>query len=340
MAATVKPFIIPVFIPNAGCPHRCLFCDQSAITCEPQSHPTPASLRTRIESYLQYKGMRKPVQVAFYGGNFLGLDRSIARSMLIETDVFVQRGDVDGIRFSTRPDTIDPARLALLDTFPISTVELGVQSMSNQVLIKNRRGHSAEQTCRAVSLLRQRPYDIGLQMMIGLPGDNEQTALETADRMVSLSPDFVRIYPTVVLAGSPLAGWLRSGAYVPMSLDDAVSLTKKLYLIFRQHRIPVIRMGLQASADLDDGTTVLAGPYHPAFGHLVHAGLFMDKAIRILKQHPKPIADLCLCVHPASISRMQGLHRKNITRLKQEFGIRSIKIVPDESLEKDQLTVC
>lgn len=270
----------------------------------------------------------------------MGLEKALIRSLLVEAAAFVNHNEADSIRFSTRPDTIDPERLDLIRGFPVTTVELGVQSMNQGVLKINRRGHTPEDTGNAVSLLQDRQYRVGLQMMIGLPGDDVPTARETARQMISLSPDFVRIYPTVVLAGSPLAGWLQSGAYVPLSLDEAVLLTKQLYLMFKENRIPVIRMGLQASVDLDNGTTVLAGPYHPAFGHMVQSSLFMDRAVLALKKHPKPLTDLVICVHPASISRMQGLHRTNISKLKQAFDIRSIRIVPDETLEKDQLSLC
>jgi len=165
---------------------------------------------------------------------------------------FVSQGLVDSIRFSTRPDTIDARRLDILENYPVATVELGVQSMDDQVLVQAGRGHSASDTIRAVEALKERQLDIGLQMMVGLPGDSDARALTTTRKIADLDPDFVRIYPTVVVENSRLAQWFKKGKYAPLSLEDAVSLVKKIYLLFKQEGIEVIRMGLQASDDLED----------------------------------------------------------------------------------------
>jgi len=340
MGTTEKPFIIPVFIPHAGCPHRCVFCDQTAITREKQHPLLPGILRKRIQEFIQFKKKhRSSVQVAFYGGNFLGQKIEDIRALLSEAAKFVQAGSVDSIRFSTRPDTIDQTRLDILKEYPVETIELGVQSMDDGVLARSRRGHTAADTEKAVGLLKKRPYEIGLQMMIGLPGDSEAITLDSGRKIAAMNPDFIRIYPTLVLAESPLARLYEEKEYEPLSLDAAVSLTKRLYLLFKEKDISVIRMGLQASEDLDDGATILAGPYHPAFGHLVHASIFLDKARRLLDSEKEPAGAITLSVHPRSLSKLQGLHCRNISILKKEYGYTSVKIVQDDSLLQDELRV-
>jgi histone acetyltransferase (RNA polymerase elongator complex component) len=176
-------------------------------------------------------------------------------------------------------------------------------------------------------------------MMVGLPGDDETGALTTAQRIADLGPDFVRIYPTLVVANSRLAGWYKSGDYTPLSLEEGVSLVKKIYLKFIKAGIDVIRMGLQASEDLEDGTTVLAGPHHPAFGHLVHSEIFLDKAISAIESANALKETLTIFVNPRSISKMRGLNNSNIKKLKERLHFQSIEVVPDSSLAAEELMV-
>jgi radical SAM enzyme (TIGR01210 family) len=337
---TQKPFIIPVFLPHAGCPHRCVFCDQAAITGENPSLPSRESLRKQVNSFIAFKSkQRKEVQIAFYGGNFLGLAEKTVKTLLKEADAFVQAGKVDRIRFSTRPDTIDAVRLNWLKVFPVAAIELGVQSMDDGVLALSNRGHTVQDTEKAVGLLRENNYQIGMQLMLGLPGDDEARAIKSAEKAAALSPDFVRIYPTVVLKNSPLARLFQKREYVPLSLEAAVSLTKKLYRVFESRTIPVIRMGLQASQDLDAGAAILAGPYHPAFGQLVYAELFLDKARLLLQNLENNPESITLQIHPRSLSRLQGIRNRNIQTLKNEFSLQSIAIVTDDSLSENELKV-
>ena len=301
---------------------------------------TPAELRFQIHEFLKYKREnRKPVQIAFFGGNFLGLKSEKIKSLLDSVAGFVRDGQVDGIRFSTRPDTINQQSLDIIKDYPVSTVELGVQSMDDQVLALAGRGHSASDTVRAVEQLKERHFSIGLQMMVGLPGDDEIGALTTAQRIADLAPDFVRIYPTLVVANSRLAGWYKSGDYAPLSLEEGVGLVKKIYLKFIKAGIDVIRMGLQASEDLEDGTIILAGPYHPAFGHMVHCQIFLDKAIAAIESVNSLKETLTIFVNPRSISKMRGLNNSNIKSLKRQFHFQSIEVVPDASLAVEELKV-
>jgi histone acetyltransferase (RNA polymerase elongator complex component) len=339
-ASSIRPFIIPIFLPHAGCPHRCVFCNQVSITGAEQATAEADHIRSRIIAFLNYKTPhRKPVQISFFGGNFLGLKINEIQYLLGLAAEFVQRGDVDSIRFSTRPDTIDSEHLEVIADYPVATVELGVQSMIDSVLALARRGHTAADTVRAVECLKARHYSIGLQMMVGLPGDDEDLSLATAREIAALQPDFVRIYPTVVVKNSRLAGWYSDGTYTPLSLDVAVTQVKNLYLYFKKNSIRIIRMGLQASADLADGSTVLAGPYHPAFGHLVYSEIFLDAACEALKAADPPGPNLSIFVNPRRISTMRGLKNSNVDRLKNRFGFDHIDIVPDIGIDEDSIRI-
>ncbi len=334
-----KPFIIPIFIPHAGCPHHCIFCNQHAITGEEQNSLTPATLQKRILSFLKYNKHKRPVQIAFYGGNFLGQSIDKIRLLLEEAAKFVEHRKADSIRFSTRPDTVDENRLDIIQPYPVLTIELGVQSMDDRVLALSRRGHTAADTIQAVERLKNLNYEIGLQLMIGLPGDNDTSAIKSAHQTAGLKPDFVRIYPTVVLAGSPLANRFEQNKYTPLSLKAAVSLAKKLYLLFKTKNISVTRMGLQATEDFADCAVVKTGPYHPAFGHLVHSEIFLDKATALLNAAAHKPASMTFSVNPRSVSRLQGIGGHNLKILKQTFSLTDIRIVQDATLAEDDLVL-
>ena len=336
----IRPFIIPIFLPHAGCPHQCVFCNQVSITGTKPEAVDQEKIRTQIQEFLKYKTeSRKPVQIAFFGGNFLGLKPKEIKFWLTLADEFVSQGLADGIRFSTRPDTIDAARLDRLDNYPVSIVELGVQSMDDDVLALAERGHSAADTVRAVKALKRQRLGIGLQMMVGLPGDSEARTLATARKIAELNPDCVRVYPTVVVENSRLAHWFKKGEYKPLSLKAAVSLVKKVYLIFQNEGIAVIRMGLQATDDLEDGSTVLAGPHHPAFGHMVYSEVFYDKAVAASESARSTSKTLTISVNPSSISKMRGLNNSNIKKLKKKFGFYSVDVRADTSLAKEEVNI-
>jgi hypothetical protein len=208
--------------------------------------------------------------------------------------------------------------------------------MDDAILRRSKRGHTCIDTLKAVSILQKSDYEIGLQMMVGLPGEDASSPLNTAQAIADLFPDFVRIYPTVVLKNSLLEEWYRSGNYLPLTLTEAVRIVKDLYLFFMTKHIPVIRMGLQASEELNDDRWVLAGPYHPAFGHLVHAELFYCLAIQILRHVDFADGIAKLLVHPNSASKMRGLKNVNIRMLAEMFQLE-IRIVSDVRLKEDQL---
>lgn len=332
--APQRPLIIPIFIPHQGCPHRCTFCNQTAITAD----AAETALETSIEAYLAYAGARRgPAQVAFYGGNFLGLDRTAVTSLLDRLRPWLESGQVAGIRFSTRPDTITTERLEWIAPYPVGTIELGVQSMNDEVLNKTRRGHTVADTRQAVQRLKSYRYQIGIQLMLGLPGDSAQGALDSAAAVAALAPDFVRLYPTLVLSGSPLAATFKAGQYAPLSLADAVDQAKALMRFFRRRDIPVIRLGLQAADGLEDPAVVLAGPYHPAFGHAVYASLYHDAAHALLTQSvPLPESPV-LKAHPRHLSRLQGLNQINLTALREAFARPRLTLKADASLSIDEI---
>lgn len=298
--------------------------------------PSQESIIKRVEEFLSYtKNTSQYPIISFYGGNFLGLDEDELIRLLEVATQFIESGRVKGLRFSTRPDTIDEARLDLIKDFSVDTIEVGAQSMDNQVLGAVNRGHTELDTINAAKLLKKRGYETGLQLMTGLPSDTPDKCLLTAKKIAELKPDFVRIYPTLVLRGSMLAKLYRDGAYTPQSLEDAVLLAKELFNVFRKQGIKVIRLGLQASEELSDPATVYAGPYHPAFGELVYSAVFFDMASRLISRVDSISRAITIKVHPGNISQVRGQKNINRDRLIKEFSLNSLGIEADDSVSRD-----
>jgi histone acetyltransferase (RNA polymerase elongator complex component) len=298
-------------------------------------------MEERIQAFLGYpKDKRREKQLAFYGGNFLGLAPGDLACLMDIASRLCRKYDIRGLRFSTRPDSMAGPGLEILKHPLVSTIEIGAQSMDDRVLEASNRGHSALDTEDAVNLLKSCSMEIGLQMMVGLPEDTEETALDTAQKIIDLAPDFVRIYPTVVLSNSVLAHWTKTGRYSPLPLDRCVSLVKKIYLLFNRAGIPVIRMGLQPSEDLGEAGVILAGPFHPAFGHLVYSEIFLDHVRAWMRSSGFVNASrLWIQVHPKDLSLARGLNKSNLRLLEQESGARVVSISPDESVPRNRMLV-
>jgi len=335
-----KPFMIPLFIPNMGCPHRCVFCNQMSITGQEHTRLSAQQVQETISRFLGFKAHhRGRVEVAFYGGTFLGLPKPYQQSLLDEAQRFVEKGQVNSIRFSTRPDTITSAALTALAPYTVKVVEVGAQSMDDTVLSLSRRGHTAEHTRDAVKCLQGHGLTVGLQIMPGLPGDTSGSILETGRSVAELKPDFVRIYPTVVVKNTVLEKWYGSGRYKPLPLADAVDLTKRLYLLFQASGIQVIRMGLQATGSLLEPGAVVAGPFHPAFGHLVHSAIFLDLAARELDMQKTLSKRITLKVHPHDVPKLKGLKNYNVSLLTQRFHLEELQVLPDLAVPQNMLRV-
>ena len=267
----MKHRTIPIFVPHMGCPNDCSFCNQRKITGQATS-VTKEDVKKQIINALQtMPNDTDCVEIGFFGGSFTGIDESIRNDFLHVAKSYVDSGVVHAIRLSTRPDYIDEEILKGLKEFKVTTVELGAQSMNDEVLALNRRGHTSEDTIRASELIKDFGINLGLQMMTGLYGDTNDTCMESLEKIISLKPDCVRIYPTLVLSGTYLDKLYKSVEYKPQTLDEAVSLCADLKERFDEEKIQIIRIGLMASDNINPDADVVAGPYHPSIGELVQS---------------------------------------------------------------------
>ncbi len=262
-----REVVYPLFIPFRGCPHRCVYCDQQAIT----GAAGPVDVRREMETMLAASGGAAGGELAFYGGTFSNLPEAEQERLLDEAAPFLDSGAIRGIRLSTRPDALSPGRLAHLAARGVTTIELGLQSLDDRVLAAAGRGHTAEDVRRGAAMVLGAGIRLGLQLMTNLPSDTREIALASARGTADLGPAFVRIYPTLVLAGTDLERLWRNGAYTSWSLDETVEVVSRMAAIFRERDITIARIGLPPLEGRE--TSVLAGPLHPRLGDLVRRRL-------------------------------------------------------------------
>lgn len=335
-----KPLIVPVFLPNQGCPHRCVFCDQETITSQ-AAGPIHAGAVTRVLD----QALRSPRfsprgdgEVAFYGGTFTLLPRAKMQELLAAVAPYLQRGLFDSIRLSTRPDAVDSETLLFLRSFKVKTVELGAQSLDDDVLNLSRRGHSGRDTIESARLLRGYGFRLGIQLMAGLPGDSAEKFLATVDRVVEIHPDMVRLYPAVVIEGTELARWYRRGHYEPWGLEEALEICTEAVIRLEQSGIPVIRIGLMSSSSLREAGQVLAGPWHDAFGHLVRSNIYHRRIDPYLPLRGE-VKSICVRVHPKDIPLLRGFKNRGISSVEMKTGATVKCVIPDVSLPPGRIEV-
>jgi histone acetyltransferase (RNA polymerase elongator complex component) len=331
-----RPLIIPFFIPHQGCPHQCVFCNQTRISGG-RGFPSPDELYATIAAYRASAGGASP-EVAFYGGTFTSLPRPDQEELLQPLQPLLARGEIGQVRVSTRPDAIDAEVAEFLLQRGVRTVELGAQSMADDVLALSGRGHTADHVRAACRTLRGAGLAVGVQLMPGLPGGTAAEALMSLDAVLALRPDFLRIYPTLVVAGTKLATHYRDGAYLPLSLAEAVRLCKIMLHAALAADIRVIRIGLQPTAELASAGTVLAGPYHPAFRQLVESELYYDLLAKLTREVPSSASVTVSCA-PSRLSDIAGQRRGNLLRLAGERGVRVAAIRADPDLLARQIRV-
>ena len=316
------------FIPHLGCPYRCIFCDQNNISGE-DDIIKPDEVRKTCDEFLPADG--KGTEIAFFGGSFTAIPREQMVSFLEAAYPFVRDGRAEGIRLSTRPDCIDDEVLSVLKRYGVTSIELGAQSMDDHVLKVNGRGHTSDDVRKASELICEYGFSLGLQMMVGMYGaeDPEKDALYTAKEFMKLSPDTVRIYPTIVVNDTVLASLWRSGRYIPLDVEDAVRISAKLITKFREAGINVIRVGLHSEESLQK--QALAGPFHPAFGEMCESRIIREQIDNAIGDRK----DIIIRCNPKLVSQVIGQKKSNISYL-SEKGVH-VSIVQDTAIDRFEI---
>lgn len=319
--------ILPIFIPHAGCPHQCVFCNQRTISGQ-KTAALPGA-KAQIQRWLQWLRPSKANEAAFYGGSFTGLDMDLQKQLLALTDELLEQGIIGSVRLSTRPDYINAEVLSLLREHGVELVELGVQSLDDAVLQRVERGHTVEAVYAAHKLLKEYGFKTGIQLMVGMPGQDFASVQDTAAKVAQLRPDIARIYPLLVIKDTPLAHSYEQGAFVPLSLEEAVEQSVYLYKTLTQAGIKVIRIGLQPDEELCAAGNIVAGPFHPAMGELVKSRVLRHYFTPMLQELVEGGAKGVIFHCPRRYeSKLRGLKNSNMQYWQQQFPALTITIMP------------
>lgn len=325
----MKHINVALFIPDEGCPHRCSFCNQKTISGFTEK-PQPVDVEAACETALGGKKDVSGGEIAFFGGSFTAIEKGYMLSLLEAAKAYLDRGCFKGIRISTRPDCIDEGILEILKKYGVTSIELGCQSMDDEVLLLNGRGHTASQCESACRLVKKYGFELGVQMMTGLPGDTDEKAILTAKKLIALKPDTARIYPTVVLENTELERLYNAGKYRPQTLEQAVCLCSRLLKIFNESSVRVIRLGLHSGGGVENG--YVAGAYHPAFREKCESRLYREKIESLLSKSGGLKGDVTVFVSPRFLSQAKGQRKENEVYFK-EHGY-NINITTQENIEQ------
>lgn len=329
--------ILPIFIPHLGCPHQCVFCNQKKISGQAQA--TLDSARKQITNWLTWFKPGPEQEAAFYGGSFTGLEPELQERLLELTDDLLERKIIGRVRCSTRPDYIDRERLRILQRHSVTTVELGVQSLDDQVLRKAERGHTAYQVEEAMHLLKQFGFTTGMQLMVGMPEQSFESLQTTIETTVKLKPDLARIYPLLVIKGTPLEASYLAGQFQPLTLEEAIEQASYAYDKLVAAGINVIRIGLQADQELCQPGNIVAGPFHPSMGELVKSRSLRNAITPSLgKLHSSGVKEVFLELPEKQLSKLLGLNKCNLKFWQQKFPELILKIKLNNKLTSVQIS--
>ena len=305
---------ISIFVPHKGCPNDCSFCNQRAISGQTVS-ATVKDVEEAVKTAIKYGVNPKNTEIAFFGGSFTAIEREYMCSLLTAAKHFLDTENFMGIRVSTRPDCIDSEILDLLKEYGVTAIELGAQSMDDDVLLANRRGHTANDVREASKLIKDYGFSLGLQMMTGLYKSDFDKDLQTALEIIKLKPDTVRIYPTVVLKNTHLGYLQEKGEYIAPNVEDSVPLCAKLLCMFEKEDIKVIKLGLHSSETVE--CDMIGGAYHPAFRELCEGHIYMEKILEKLDGKDKN-QRCVIFVAEKELSKAKGQHKRNEKALKNQ----------------------
>ncbi len=332
-----KKYVIPVFVPHLGCPNDCIFCNQKSISGQ-KKNLTKEEAKKTIEYYLDnIKDKECQKEIAFFGGSFTGIDEKLQEELLQVAYEYVSQGKVNSIRISTRPDYINKEILKKLKKYKVKTIELGVQSANDYILKKSNRGHNFNDVKRASKLIRWYGFNLGHQMMVGLPDSTRIDEINTAKALIKLKPKMIRIYPVLVVKGTKLENEYKEGTYQPLSVVQAVEICKELVKMFLCNKINVIRVGLQNTDEIsepeNEKSEVIAGPYHPAFRQLVESAIWYDSIVEKIKKLNVKVKEVEVTVNPIDENSVIGHKKENVNKLKDLYDVDLI-VKKDDNIKK------
>ena len=341
-------YIIPIFVPHEGCPHDCVFCNQGKITGENkedikgpknkiENNVDKDFVVRTVEEYLETINKdNSRVEISFFGGTFTAVDINKQRELLSVAKSYKDKGIINYIRLSTRPDYINDFILNHLKEYDVDIIELGVQSLDKEVLEKSGRGHGVQDVERASKLINDYGFTLGHQIMVGLPGDTEEKDIYTVKKSIEMKPKICRIYPALTIKDTPMEDMYLKKTYVPYTLEEALSICEKIYKMYKAEDIKVIRIGLQPTDNIAKGKDVIAGPFHPAFRELVESKTLNDEIYNIFKENK---GNIIIKINSRRISKLYAGKKMFFSELKNNIYPNSLNVIMDDSLELNSVYI-
>ncbi|WP_312812039.1 radical SAM protein [Sedimentibacter sp.] len=329
--------IIPVFVPHVGCPNDCVFCNQKRITGKNNTVIDGGYVRNIIEEYKQTIDDDACTELAFFGGSFTAIDLRLQEELLSAGKEYKDNGIIQRIRCSTRPDAIDEQVLNLQKKYGMDIIELGIQSLDDEVLRLSNRGHNRLQSENASKLIKEHGFVLGHQIMPGLPGSSREKDLKTCIDSIKMKPDIVRIYPTLIIKDTDLVQMYEKGEYKPLTLDEAVDISALIYSHYSVNNINVIRIGLQNTENINEDNDVIAGPFHAAFRQLAEEKIYLHSIIKVLEKQDFTDKHITFAADDKVISYISGQNKANIKILKDKFSVNKINFVNDKNSQSIEI---
>lgn len=330
-----RHYIIPIFISHVGCPHQCVFCNQDKIARTLEKEVTGDEVRSTVEEYLKTINRKNStIEISFFGGTFTAIDVNKQKELLKVAKEYKDKGYIQKIRMSTRPDAINKYILDYLKDYTVDIIELGVQSLNNEVLRLSGRGHSAEDVYLASKLIKEYGFTLGHQIMPGLPGDDFDKDIETAIKSIEMKPDICRIYPSLVIKETPMEDMYNKGIYKPYTVEEAVCISKKIYKLYKDAKVNVIRIGLQPTDSITLGKDVIAGPFHPAFRELVEGSLICDKILEKTESEDNILIE----INSKDLSKLYANKKMYFNSLKEKHK-GNIEVIENNKLKRGTLNL-
>lgn len=331
-------YIIPIFVAQEGCPHNCVFCNQHKITGEKNEIIDENYVRDTIEAYINTIDRENSIlEVSFFGGTFTGIPIERQNSLLKVAKEYKDKGIIDYIHMSTRPDYINKDILDNLKKYSADIIELGVQSLDDEVLLKSGRGHSVEEVYKASKLIKEYGFTLGHQIMLGLPGDTFKKNIETVEKSLEMKPDIARIYPALVIKDTPMEYMLKKQIYEPYTLDEAIDVTKILYSMYDKEGVKVIRIGLQPTEEINENKDVISGPFHPAFRELVEGKIINEAIFSYIENNLEE--KLEIYINDKDISKLYCNKKQFFNEFINEKKIKKIKVTQDKKLARGNIII-
>lgn len=325
-------YIIPIFISHQGCPHQCVFCNQDRIA-KVVNEVTAKDVINTIDEYLEsIKNKSATIEVSFFGGTFTAISVEKQKELLGVAREYKEKGLINKIRLSTRPDAINNYILDYLKEYKVDVIELGVQSLDEKVLKLSGRGHSALDVARASKLIKEHKITLGHQIMPGLPGDTFEKDIETVKKSIEMQPDLCRIYPALVIKDTPMEEMYNKGIYKPYSLEEAVYISKEMYKLYKEEDIQIIRMGLQPTESITWGKDIVDGPFHPSFRELVEGSLICENIENKIEKNDNIILE----INSKDLSKLYANKKTYFNKLK-EIHNGEINVTTNEKLKRGKI---